>query len=210
MLNHLSIRAVIVNLMVDELGQQSVEVTREVFMHMNRTDLVQKLPESSSASREKHSVDEHGAALLKRDEALAVVEQIILETLKDLSHKEIKKFRLLVLFTCSKIDLPEMEKDTTDKVVHHMVDELGLQSLEVTRTVLRDMNKTDLAQRLLELTKRFKGQTKRSLKPEQDCSDWTKLEPEVNSTDADEAPTYSLQSAAGHFECRVSGLPVTR
>ncbi|XP_039475978.1 NACHT, LRR and PYD domains-containing protein 1b allele 5-like isoform X1 [Oreochromis aureus] len=40
----------------------------------------------------------------------------------------------------------------------------------------------------------------------QDSSDWTKLEPEVNSTDADEAPTYSLQSAAGHFECRVSGL----
>ncbi|XP_039475985.1 NACHT, LRR and PYD domains-containing protein 1 homolog isoform X2 [Oreochromis aureus] len=39
-----------------------------------------------------------------------------------------------------------------------------------------------------------------------DSSDWTKLEPEVNSTDADEAPTYSLQSAAGHFECRVSGL----
>ncbi|XP_025760249.1 NACHT, LRR and PYD domains-containing protein 1b allele 2 isoform X2 [Oreochromis niloticus] len=36
--------------------------------------------------------------------------------------------------------------------------------------------------------------------------DWTKLKPEVNSTDADEAPTYSLQSAAGHFECRVSGL----
>ncbi|CAI5661640.1 unnamed protein product [Oreochromis niloticus] len=61
-----SVRADVVNLMMDELGQHSVEVTREVFMCMNRTDLVQKLSESSSASREKHSVDEHGAALLKR------------------------------------------------------------------------------------------------------------------------------------------------
>nr|XP_024656557.1 uncharacterized protein LOC112432184 [Maylandia zebra] len=65
-LSRLSNRADTVNLMMDKLGHQSVEVTREVFMHMNRTDLVQKLPESSSASREKHSVDEHGAALLKR------------------------------------------------------------------------------------------------------------------------------------------------
>ncbi|CAK6982079.1 NACHT%2C LRR and PYD domains-containing protein 1 homolog, partial [Scomber scombrus] len=39
-----------------------------------------------------------------------------------------------------------------------------------------------------------------------DSSDWTTLEPEVNSPDADEAPTYSLQSEAGRFECRVSNL----
>ncbi|XP_053182837.1 NACHT, LRR and PYD domains-containing protein 1 homolog [Scomber japonicus] len=40
----------------------------------------------------------------------------------------------------------------------------------------------------------------------QDSSDWTKLEPKVNSTDADEAPTYSLQTEAGTFECSVSDL----
>ncbi|CAK6958899.1 uncharacterized protein LOC121906043 isoform X4, partial [Scomber scombrus] len=39
-----------------------------------------------------------------------------------------------------------------------------------------------------------------------DSSDWTKLEPEVNSTDADDAPTYNLQSEAGKFECSVSEL----
>ncbi|KAF1388298.1 hypothetical protein PFLUV_G00088730 [Perca fluviatilis] len=41
-----------------------------------------------------------------------------------------------------------------------------------------------------------------------DCPlhDWTKLEPEVNSPDADEAPTYNLHSEAGNFECSVSGL----
>ncbi|TDH11486.1 hypothetical protein EPR50_G00060960 [Perca flavescens] len=33
-----------------------------------------------------------------------------------------------------------------------------------------------------------------------------KLQPEVNSPDADEAPTYSLQSESGNFECSVSGL----
>ncbi|KAK5892303.1 hypothetical protein CesoFtcFv8_012693 [Champsocephalus esox] len=39
-----------------------------------------------------------------------------------------------------------------------------------------------------------------------DSSGWTKLEPEVNSTDEDEASTYSLKSEAGNFECSVSGL----
>ncbi|XP_039475980.1 NACHT, LRR and PYD domains-containing protein 1 homolog isoform X1 [Oreochromis aureus] len=85
-----------------------------------------------------------------------------------------------------------------------MVDKLGHQSVEVTMDVLTDMNRTDLVLRLAELSK--EQEPKRRLKLEQDSSDWTKLEPEVNSTDADEAPTYSLQSAAGHFECRVSGL----
>ncbi|XP_073342572.1 NACHT, LRR and PYD domains-containing protein 1 homolog [Pagrus major] len=36
--------------------------------------------------------------------------------------------------------------------------------------------------------------------------DWIKLEPEVNHGDAEHAPTYSLQSEAGDFECGVSGL----
>ncbi|XP_039886710.1 NACHT, LRR and PYD domains-containing protein 1 homolog isoform X2 [Simochromis diagramma] len=40
----------------------------------------------------------------------------------------------------------------------------------------------------------------------QHSSNWTKLEPGVNTTDADKAPTYSLQSEAGDFECSVSGL----
>nr|XP_033465968.1 NACHT, LRR and PYD domains-containing protein 12-like isoform X1 [Epinephelus lanceolatus] len=37
-----------------------------------------------------------------------------------------------------------------------------------------------------------------------DSSDWTELEPVVNTTDEDQ--TYSLQSEAGRFECRVSAL----
>ncbi|XP_039887106.1 uncharacterized protein LOC120733129 isoform X3 [Simochromis diagramma] len=198
-----STRVVIVNLMVDKRGHQSVEVTREVFMRMNRTDLVQKLPESSSASREKHSVDEHGAALLKR---------ILLETLNEFSQKDLRKFILLLPFTCFKMSLPQIQMypNRTEDLVYVMVDELGHQSVEVTMEVLTDMNRPDLMLRLSESSSGRK--TERSSELEgcqsltQDCSDWTKLEPEVNSTDADEAPTYSLQSAAGHFECRVSGL----
>ncbi|XP_049898906.1 NACHT, LRR and PYD domains-containing protein 1 homolog isoform X3 [Epinephelus moara] len=47
------------------------------------------------------------------------------------------------------------------------------------------------------------GATGSDLFPEHD---WIKLEPEVNCVDADDAPTYSLQSEAGAFECSVSGL----
>uniref|UniRef100_UPI000D320DCA uncharacterized protein LOC112432177 n=1 Tax=Maylandia zebra TaxID=106582 RepID=UPI000D320DCA len=209
-----STRANVVNLMVDELGHQSVEVTREVFMHMNRTDLVQKLPESSSASREKHSVDEHGAALLKREKEQEAVRQILLETLNEFSQKDLKKFKQLLPFTCFKMSLPQMVRywytNRTEDLVYVMVDKLGHQSVEATMEVLTDMNRPDLMLRLSESSSGRK--TERSSELEgcqsltQDCSDWTNLEPEVNSTDADEAPTYSLQSAAGHFECRVSGL----
>lgn len=40
----------LVDQMVEVLGLQCLEVTREVFMDMNRTDLVKKLSDSSSAS----------------------------------------------------------------------------------------------------------------------------------------------------------------
>nr|XP_024655559.1 uncharacterized protein LOC112431244 isoform X2 [Maylandia zebra] len=212
-LSRSSTRADVVNLMVDELGHQSVEVTREVFMHMNRTDLVQKLPESSSASREKHSVDEHGAALLKRVKEQEAVRQILLETLNEFSQKDLKKFKQLLPFTCFKMSLPQMERyrcqNRTEDLVNLMVDKLGHQSVEVTMEVLTDMNRPDLMLRLSESSSGRKTERSSELEGCQsltDCSDWTKLEPEVNSTDADEAPTYSLQSAAGHFECRVSGL----
>uniref|UniRef100_A0A3Q1EE08 Pyrin domain-containing protein n=1 Tax=Acanthochromis polyacanthus TaxID=80966 RepID=A0A3Q1EE08_9TELE len=44
-------RAEIVDLMMKAFGQQSVEVARDVFMIMNRTDLVQNLPETSSGQK---------------------------------------------------------------------------------------------------------------------------------------------------------------
>ncbi|XP_042072527.1 uncharacterized protein LOC102294575 [Haplochromis burtoni] len=151
-LNKLSTRADIVNLVVDELGLQSVEVIRDFFMHMNRTDLVQKLPESSSASREKHSVDEHGAALLKREKELEAVRQILLETLNEFSQKDLGKFILLLPFTCFKMSLPQIQMypNRTEDLVDLMVDELGHQSVEATMEVLTDMNRPDLMLRLSE------------------------------------------------------------
>ncbi|KAK5922026.1 hypothetical protein CgunFtcFv8_019332 [Champsocephalus gunnari] len=68
-----------------------------------------------------------------------------------------------------------------------------------------------LEQKLSNITLGSKGAS-RSLDLEgigkitKDSSGWTKLEPEVNSTDEDEASTYSLKSEAGNFECSVSGL----
>ena len=46
-------RADLVNQMVHTYGQQSVELTREVFMDMKRTDLVQRLSEPSSELKGK-------------------------------------------------------------------------------------------------------------------------------------------------------------
>ncbi|XP_035862616.1 uncharacterized protein LOC118496159 [Sander lucioperca] len=77
-------RELIVDLMLEIYGQQSVEVTRDVFMVMNRTDLVQRLSKPSSGLKEKHSVDEHGPALSERAAAMAAVKQVLLETLRSI------------------------------------------------------------------------------------------------------------------------------
>ncbi|XP_077950883.1 uncharacterized protein LOC120811222 isoform X1 [Gasterosteus aculeatus] len=46
----------------------------------------------------------------------------------------------------------------------------------------------------------------RSCESISDSGEWTQLEPEEDRKGTDEAPTYSLQSEAGSFECSVSGL----
>ncbi|XP_059195830.1 NACHT, LRR and PYD domains-containing protein 1 homolog [Centropristis striata] len=90
-----------------------------------------------------------------------------------------------------------------------MVETYGQQSVEVTREVLEKINRRDLVQRFSEISLGSGGPSG-SLELEgcgsmtQVSSDWTKLDPEVKSTD--ETPTYSLQSEAGNFECSVSGL----
>ncbi|XP_031169368.1 NACHT, LRR and PYD domains-containing protein 1 homolog [Sander lucioperca] len=104
-----------------------------------------------------------------------------------------------------------METADRDEMVELMVEIYGHQSVEVTREVLMKMNRRDLVQRLSDISSGSKGPST-SLELEgcgstmQFSSDWTKLQPEVTLTDADEAPTYSLQSEAGIFECSVSGL----
>ncbi|XP_030251033.1 NACHT, LRR and PYD domains-containing protein 1b allele 2-like isoform X1 [Sparus aurata] len=205
--------------MVRTYGRQSLELTREVFMDMKRTDLVQRLSKPSSG--EKRFVDEHRPAPSDRAAAKAAVKKILLETLKGLGHIKLNKFRWLLQFTNFQRSLPQINwvltgshprlVDRGGLLVHLLVETCGQQSVEVTKEVLMDMNRTDLVKLLSEASSVLEGPSRR-LEHEgcgstlQDSSDWTKLEPEVNSTDADEAPTYSLQSEAGNFECSVSGL----
>ncbi|XP_069032162.1 uncharacterized protein [Embiotoca jacksoni] len=221
-------RADIVATMVDGVGHQSVEVTREALKKMNRTDLLWRLSDSSSASEEKPSVEERRAAQLNTEELMAASKQLLLKTLEYLNNDGIKKFKYLLQFTCFQKSLPSIKinqlvfRDKTDKLVDVMMEELGQQSVEVTREVLMDMNRTDLEQRMSEISSRSKESCVSQQRPSgslelEDCRSvldcvlqpdsavWTKVEPEVSRTD-EEAPTYSLQSEAGHFECSVSGL----
>ncbi|XP_073340777.1 NACHT, LRR and PYD domains-containing protein 1a allele 5-like [Pagrus major] len=206
----------IVNQMVQTYGQQSVELTREVFMDMKRTDLVQRLSKPSSGLKEKHSVGKHPPAPSEREISVKLLQQKLLETLKDFSPGDLEKFKHVLLYTKMKEGLPSIPRhrlETADRVqtVKLMVERYGQQSEEVIREVFNKMNRRDLVQRLSDISSGSEGPS-RNQELEgcagimQDSSDWTKLKPEVNSTDADEAPTYSLQSEAGNFECSVSGL----
>ncbi|XP_074508767.1 uncharacterized protein LOC141778417 [Sebastes fasciatus] len=201
----------LVDYMVKTCGQQSVEVTREVLMDMNRTDLVDRLSEISSGLKEKHP-----SKPIQKEGTMTPVQEKLLETLKDLSDGELEKFKRVLQYIEMEKSLPiiprrRMEMADRVGIVELMVQTYGQQSVEVTREAFKKMDMRDLVERSSDISSGSKGPS-RSLEPEaggsvmQDSSDWTKLEPEVNSPDADESPTYSLQSEAGNFECGVSGL----
>ncbi|KAM9309933.1 uncharacterized protein KZ484_025848 [Pholidichthys leucotaenia] len=205
-----SSRSEISDVMVDQSGLRSVEVTRDALMKIKRTDLVQRLSETSS---EKLSVDEDKSAPLKTGAVMEAAGTI----LDGLSLKELNKFKCLLRFTCFQKSLPQINfrslnyANTSHKVVELMMEEFGHQCVEVMMEVLADMKRTDLVQRLSETITELKGpdtsitsELKDSGSTEPESNNWTKLEPEVN--DADEDPTYRLQSEAGHFECSVSGF----
>ncbi|XP_042279673.1 uncharacterized protein LOC121905493 [Thunnus maccoyii] len=205
----------LVDLMVEICGQQSVEVTREVLMKMNRMDLVQSLLDTSSGSKGPSGSLESGAHGGIMDETMTRVKEKLLETLEELCLGEIEQVKWWLQNLQMK-DLPRIpgvrieRADSTVDLVDLMVEIFGQQSVEVTREVLMKMNRMDLVQSLLDTSSGSKGPS-RSLEFEahgsiMESNDWTKLEPEVNSTDADEAPTYSLQSEEGRFECSVSDL----
>ncbi|XP_030251031.1 uncharacterized protein LOC115568093 [Sparus aurata] len=203
-------------LMVQICGQNCVKMTEDILKMMKRTDLVQRLSDRSSGSKKKHSADEHRSALIHKVATVAAMQQLLLETLNDLSYKELGKFKNILQLIVSKknlrkISLMESYRADRAEIVNQIVHTYSKQSFELTREVLMAMERTDLVQRLSKPSSGLKGPS-RNQELEgcgsimQDSSDWTKLKPEVNSTDADEAPTYSLQSEAGNFECSVSGL----
>ncbi|KAM6935595.1 uncharacterized protein PEZ65_005936 [Lycodopsis pacificus] len=224
-----------VDLMMQLYGHQSVDLTREVVEKMNRTDLMWRWSKSSSALKEEHSVDEHQPSLSESEVTMTSAWEKLLETLEDLSYGELEQFKLVLQRTRMKKGLPRMSRqrmETADRdaIVEMMMEIYKQQSVEVTSEVLMEMNRSDLVKRLSDFSSGSKAghhfalecgtaasaynteQRRGSLELEgcgsiiKDSSDWTKREPEVNSTGADEAPTYSLQSEAGTFECSVSGL----
>ncbi|KAI9526274.1 hypothetical protein NQZ68_041559 [Dissostichus eleginoides] len=267
-------RSQTVEQIIQIFGQQCVEITMEVLKDINRTDLRQRLTKPCSELKEMYSVDEHRPAQ-SEGAPIAEEKEILLKTLKDLSGDERYRFQWLLQFTYFMKSIsfcygyPYRTKRASS-LVNQMVKTFGPQSLEVTKEVLMDMDmdmdRSDLLARLSETILRLKD--KHPFKPlkkevtvasleeklletlkdlsdgelenfkrglqrissqrletavrveivdlmveiygqqsmEKDSSDWTKLEPEVNSTDEDEPSTYSLKSEAGNFECSVSGL----
>eukprot|EP00064_Thunnus_orientalis_P024750 superscaffoldBa00011121_g25059 len=140
-------RTIVVDRMVERCGQQSVEVIREVFMEMKRTDLVQRLSETSSEPKEKHSVDEQCPALIQKVETMTSVIELLLETLAGLSNRELQDFKEVLQ---DHFDINWWLLMTTDMqdIVLIIVQEYGQQSMEMMKKVLKDMNRPDLVQRL--------------------------------------------------------------
>ncbi|XP_044214550.1 NACHT, LRR and PYD domains-containing protein 1 homolog isoform X2 [Thunnus albacares] len=153
--------------------ENSADILNLMFEKMNRSDLVQRLSDTSSYKEKQRS------SLLQKDVTVTPVEEKLLETLEELSLTE--KFKGL-------LQDPPLR---------------GSQRLGKSR-------KTDLVQSLSDTSSGSKGPSGSSefeaCGSITDSSDWTTVEPEVIRTDADEAPTYSLQSEAGKFECSVSDL----
>ncbi|KAM4568375.1 NACHT, LRR and PYD domains-containing protein 1 homolog isoform 3-T3 [Fundulus diaphanus] len=83
------------------------------------------------------------------------------------------------------------------------------QSLQVTMDILEEIKRPDLQKKLFDSSSAserqpFEHPERGGHVEQKDSGEWTRVEPTI--TDVDEAPIYSFQSAAGQFECSVSGL----
>ncbi|XP_065813826.1 uncharacterized protein [Labrus bergylta] len=205
----------IVMLMVDIYGQQSVELTKDVLQRMNKTDLLKTLSGTSSGFNTNKKLQQKDPQ--HQESTMTPVHSQLLETLEELGSGDLEKFKHALLHTKMKEGLPKIPRhqvETADKdeIVKLMVEIYGQRCVEVTEDILERMNRTDLVGKLSESSSVSKGPFG-CVEPDDcgqempDSGHWTKLDPEVNSTDGDESPTYSLQSEAGNgFECNVSGI----
>ncbi|XP_059195879.1 uncharacterized protein LOC131976742 [Centropristis striata] len=144
-------KADIVELLVETNSAECVELTKRVLKKMKRTDLEQRLSDISPGTKEKQQ-----PPLIQRVEAMASVIELLLETLKDLTDRELKEFKDVLQrqnpFYRRFSDFSLSLSQTADRQV--MVFSLVLtdrqQSLETTRNVFRKMNRIDLARKLLD------------------------------------------------------------
>ncbi|XP_074538984.1 uncharacterized protein LOC141800390 [Halichoeres trimaculatus] len=129
-------------------NQHPVEVTKEVLMDMNRSDLVERLSGTSSELKERRSLD-----WLQTVETATSVTELLMETLAELSKKELQRFTThledtWVLRHTSYIPWLQWVKKGHQETVFSVIMTFGQHSVEITREILKKMKKTDLVQRL--------------------------------------------------------------
>ncbi|XP_026173577.1 uncharacterized protein LOC113136756 [Mastacembelus armatus] len=171
-----------VDLMVEMFGQLSVEVTMEVFMHMNRTDLAQRLSETSSelkgtessaetfigAAKEKET-EEHHSVLTQKVETMVSVIELLLETLAGLRDGELKEFMMFLRQIHhqkpnSDILWRLLTMSDVQDTVFLLVQTYDQQSVEKTKEILEKMKRSDLLEKL---SLSSSGPTKKLSKTEQ-------------------------------------------
>ncbi|KAK1894976.1 NACHT LRR and PYD domains-containing protein 1 like, partial [Dissostichus eleginoides] len=136
----------------DHSQHRLLEMTTEAFEKMNRTDLVQRLSKSSSGPKKKHS-DEQRPAVIQKVATMAAVKHLLLETLNDLRNEDLEKFKQTLDLIVSKKKpryVSWILRSSTGRAqtVEQIIQIFGQQCVEITMEVLKDINRTDLRQRL--------------------------------------------------------------
>lgn len=95
---------------------------------------------------------------------MAAVKQLLLETLNELSYTSFKEFLELIASQKNLPDISLMLKHKADRaeIVDQMVEMYGLQSVELSREVVKKMKRTDLMRRLSKPSSELKGKRKKS------------------------------------------------
>ncbi|XP_014846931.1 PREDICTED: uncharacterized protein LOC106920438 isoform X1 [Poecilia mexicana] len=155
--------------MVQMFGQRSVQMTRQVLKRMRRTDLLPDISASRRPQAKKLSADQRSSAALQKVALIAAFKQLLTEILSDLKKQELEDFKKSLRSTLSlsgkNLWYPSMRLrfgPFVPNVANEMVEELGLQSVEVSMEILMDINRSDLAERLLETSSGLKGNSDKS------------------------------------------------
>nr|XP_029138660.1 uncharacterized protein LOC110004554 isoform X2 [Labrus bergylta] len=130
-------------------GQNSVVKTMKILRKMNRTDLVQKLLETSSSFKKKRS-DEPRSVLLEKAATMAAVKELLLEILHSLNNGELRKFKMFLQLAFQKDskDIPHLSRHSNERteILDVMVQTYGRQSVDETREILKKLHRVDLMQ----------------------------------------------------------------
>ncbi|KAJ4930946.1 hypothetical protein JOQ06_025247 [Pogonophryne albipinna] len=138
-----------VDLMVKTFSGKCVNMTKTVLKTMNRTDLVQRLSDISSGTKE-----EPLPSLIQSVETTVSVIELLLETLKDLSDQDLHSFKRVLSQILPDKDYPDispswlMMRDRQDMVFYLVQDHSQHRLLEMIPEAFEKMNRTDLVQRL--------------------------------------------------------------